>query len=83
MCDIFRPAASSDSLFWHAVWVSAGHHSELISYNSIQDVETGPVAKLACSRMKPGKMDVSESYSSDILLNGPDVLIDLLFSAPI
>ena len=53
---------------------------ELISSNSIHDVEkvTGAVVKLACSRMKPGKMDVSESYSSDVLLNGPDVLFDHL-----
>ena len=28
--------------------------------------------------MKPGKIDVSKAYSSDVFLNGPDVLFDLL-----
>ena len=28
--------------------------------------------------MKPGKMDVTGSYSSDVFLNSPDVIFDLL-----
>ena len=34
--------------------------------------------KLACSRMKAGKTDVSGSYTSDALINGPDILFDQL-----
>ena len=52
----------------------------LISTSSNQEVEkvTGKIVKLACTRMKPGKIDVSEAYSSDVLLNAPDTLFDLL-----
>ena len=32
------------------------------------------VVKLACMKMKPGKMDVSGGYSSDVLLHAPDTL---------
>ena len=40
---------------------------------------TGAAVKEACSRMKPGKADVTGSFTSDILLNGPDSLFDSLF----
>ena len=52
----------------------------LIKGSSIHEVSkiTGGVVKAACSRMRAGKMDVSESYSSDALLHGPDVLFELL-----
>ena len=43
---------------------------------SITEVKkvTGEVVKEACSRMKPGKSDVTGSFTSDVLLNGPDTL---------
>ena len=39
---------------------------------------TGDVVKAAACKMKPGKGDVSEGYSSDALLNAPDILFDQL-----
>ena len=47
---------------------------------SKQEVEkvTGQVVKAACSRMLPGKMDVTESYTSDVFLHAPDTLFDHL-----
>ena len=39
---------------------------------------TGAVVKEAACRMKPGKSDVSTSYTSDALLNAPDTFFDLL-----
>ena len=36
------------------------------------------MVKQACMRMKPGKTDVTEAYTSDVLLNAPDLLFDLL-----
>ena len=39
---------------------------------------TGLVVKQACARMKPGKTDVSEVYTSDVFLNAPDLLFDHL-----
>ena len=52
----------------------------LINDDSGREAEkiTGKIVKQACSRMKPGKIDVTESYSSDVFLNGPDLLYDLL-----
>ena len=55
----------------------------LIDENSGAEVEriTGQLVKQACCRMKPGKADVTGAYSSDVFLNGPDLLFDLLASA--
>ena len=39
---------------------------------------TGEVVKEAACKMKPGKGDVSESYTSDAILNAPDILFDQL-----
>ena len=52
----------------------------MINENSLREVDkvTGEVVKQACSRMKPGKLDVTGSYSSNIFLHGPDLLFDLL-----
>ena len=52
----------------------------LINVTSVAEVEkvTGTIVKQACTRMKPGKMDVTEAYSSDVFLNAPDALFDLL-----
>ena len=52
----------------------------LINENSLREVNkvTAEVVKQACSKLKPGKLDVTGSYSSDIFLHGPDVLFDLL-----
>ena len=55
---------------------------KLIHASSLEEVEkvTGKTVKQACARMKPGKIDVSEAYSSDVFLNAPDSLFDLLAS---
>ena len=42
------------------------------------DRVTGSVLKEACARMKPGKSDVTGSYSSDILLHAPDNIFEEL-----
>ena len=47
------------------------------SIHEIQKV-TGRVVKEACKRMLPGKTDVSEGYTSDVFLHGPDVLFEHL-----
>ena len=38
----------------------------------------GKIVKDAACKMKPGKGDVSDSYTSDALLNAPDILFDQL-----
>ena len=52
----------------------------MISSKSINEVGkiTASVVKAACNRMKAGKGDISGSYSSDALLNGPDILFEYL-----
>ena len=47
------------------------------STHEIQKV-TGQVVKEACSRMLPGKTDVTEAYTSDVFLHAPDILFDHL-----
>ena len=39
---------------------------------------SGDVVKKAACKMKPGKGDVSEGYTSDAILNAPDILFDQL-----
>ena len=39
---------------------------------------TGDIVKQAACKMKPKKGDVSESYTSDAILNAPDILFELL-----
>ena len=39
---------------------------------------TGSVVKEGACKLKPGKGDVSEGYTSDAILNAPDVLFDKL-----
>ena len=52
----------------------------MIGDNSCNEVMkvTGDIVKLACCRMKPGKTDVSGSYTSDVFLNSPDILFEQL-----
>ena len=42
------------------------------------DKVTWQVVKQACCRMRPGKSDVSEAYSSDVFLHAPDSLFQHL-----
>ena len=39
---------------------------------------TGKTVKAAAGLMKVGKSDISEGYSSDAVLNGPDILFEQL-----
>jgi hypothetical protein len=50
------------------------------THQSVKEVEkvTGKLVKEACSRMKPGKTDVTEVYTSDVFLHAPDLLFDQL-----
>ena len=41
---------------------------------------TGEKVKEAAGLLKSGKSDVSEGFSSDALLNGPDILFEQLAS---
>ena len=53
---------------------------EEITQDSIKHVEkiTGNVVKEAAARMKPNKSDVSKGFTSDAILNAPDVFFDLI-----
>ena len=53
---------------------------ETISNDDLEEVYkiTGKLVKEACTKMKPGKLDVSGGFSSDVLLHGPDSLFDHL-----
>ena len=47
------------------------------SVNKVNKV-TMDCVKKACTRMWPGKSDVTGSYTSDLLLHGPDILFEYL-----
>ena len=54
--------------------------NNLIGPDSLKEVRkvTGEVVKEACKRMKPGKNDVTEGFTSDVLLHAPDNLFENL-----
>ena len=54
--------------------------SEMLRADSMEEVNrvTGAVVKEAVSHMKAGKPDVSEGFTSDALINAPDLLYDQL-----
>ena len=54
--------------------ISDNIHASEVEINKI----TPEVVKFAAIKMKPGKADVSESYSSDVFINGPDSLFEHL-----
>ena len=56
------------------------HVQSLIGPGSMDHVAqlTGHAVKEAAGLLKPGKTDVSGGFSSDALLNAPDILFDLL-----
>ena len=45
----------------------------LITDTSDADIVTGKAVKEAATRMKPKKSDVSGSYTSEAILNAPDI----------
>ena len=53
---------------------------QIIGQNSMLEVDkiTAEVVKQAVCNMKSGKADVSDSYSSDLLLHSPDCVFDEL-----
>ena len=54
--------------------------SDMIKEDDSKEVNrvTGDIVQKACQRMKPGKTDVSESYTSDVFCNAPDSLFHAL-----
>ena len=54
--------------------------AEMINMDSISEVSkiTGEAVKTAAGLMKAGKSDISEGYTSDALLHGPDLLFENL-----
>ena len=54
--------------------------ANLIRSDSLAEVKkvSGDIVKEAVSKMKPKKGDVSGGYTSDALINGPDILYDQL-----
>ena len=50
----------------------------MISTTSMKDINliSGAVVKNAATRLKPGKADVSGSFSSDTILNAPDIFFE-------
>ena len=55
--------------------------TELIAENNGEtevDKVTGDIVKKAACRMKAGKGDVSEGYTSDTILNAPDIFFEMM-----
>ena len=73
--DLYNSADSSD-----AMNVIKEKLAMVIDHDSFEEVNkiTSKTIKLACEKLKPGKMDVSGGYASDCLLHAPDSLYEHL-----
>ena len=73
--DLFNSAATEDAMTGIKAKLA-----QLIDASSAKEVEkvTGDIVKQACGRMKPGKSDVTEAFTSDVFLHAPDYLFELL-----
>ena len=49
----------------------------LFSEAEVEKITPG-IVKAAAANMKPFKTDVSESYTSDVFLHGPDILVQIV-----
>ena len=51
---------------------------QLIKEDDTKEVQklTGQVVKMAACKLKPSKNDVSQGYTSDAILNAPDIFFD-------
>ena len=72
---LYNGAGSADS-----VALIKDRLKNIIGPESLLDVNkvTGEVVKKAATRIKPGKSDVTGTYTSDVLLHAPDSLFDKL-----
>ena len=73
--ELFNSAGSEDAMTGIKAKLE-----QMIDASSAKEVEkvTGHVVKLAFSKIKQGKGDVTEAYSSDVFLHAPDYLFELL-----
>ena len=73
--DLFNSAGTQDAMTGIKAKLA-----QLIDASSATEVEkvTADIVKQACGRMKPGKMDVTEAFTSDVFLHAPDYLFELL-----
>ena len=81
--DLYNSADTTD-----AVNLIKNRLEDMIDLDSLDEVNkvTGSVVKKAALKMKPNKSDVTGSYTSDLLINAPDVdathCIPYAFSSP-
>ena len=75
--DLYNSAGTEEAMIAIKELVQ-GNISELSGVEAMRI--TGKVVKQACLRMKSGKADVTGAFSSDVFLNGPEILFELLAS---
>ena len=76
--ELYNSAGSEDAMI--TIKLKLGQLIKESTDSSANETEklTGQVVKEACSRMLPGKQDVTGVYSSDVFLHAPDSLFDHL-----
>ena len=60
------------------LWKQSRNKNSPAQSRSEVDKVSAKIVKEACSRMKPGKTDVSGVYTSDVFLHAPDSLYEHL-----
>ena len=73
--DLYNSAGTQEAM--NGIKTKLLDHINISSFREVEKI-TGKVVKEACLKMKPGKTDVSEGFTSDIFLHAPDALFDHL-----
>ena len=69
--------SAGSQVMMEELWDQVGSQIDCTSEAEVSKV-TGRVVQQAAMKMKPGKVDVSQGYSSDSLLNAPPILFEKL-----
>ena len=79
-CEVYEELYNSSGSYDALQGIKEQLEINIVGEESLEEVLklTGEIVKKAACKMKPGKGDVSEGYTSDAILNAPDILFDQL-----
>ena len=79
-CEVYEELYNSSGSYEALQGIKEQLEINIGGAESLEEVSkvTGEIVKKAACKMKPGKGDVSEGYTSDAILNAPDILFDQL-----
>ena len=80
VCEVYEELYNSSGSFQALQGIKEQLNVNIVGEESLEEVlkVTGDIVKKAACKTKPGKGDDTEGYTSDAILNAPDILFDQL-----